>query len=31
MSAQSTRDLIVEEADALFYEGGFEATTLPQP
>lgn len=28
MPTQSTRDLIVEEADALFYESGFEATSF---
>lgn len=28
MPASSTRDLIVEKADALFYEGGFEATSF---
>ena len=28
MSVQSTRDLIVENADARFYEGGFEATSF---
>ena len=28
MSASSTRNLIVEKADALFYEGGFEATSF---
>jgi len=28
MPAQSTRDLIVDEADTLFYEGGFEATSF---
>lgn len=28
MPALSTRDLIVEKADALFYEGGFEATSF---
>lgn len=28
MPAPSTRDLIVEKADALFYEGGFEATSF---
>ncbi len=28
MPAQSTRDLIVEEADALFYERGFETTSF---
>ncbi|MBB4188936.1 AcrR family transcriptional regulator [Sinorhizobium terangae] len=28
MPAQSTRELIVEKADALFYESGFEATSF---
>lgn len=28
MTAVGTRDLIVEKADALFYEGGFEATSF---
>ncbi|CAN7660754.1 TetR/AcrR family transcriptional regulator [Pararhizobium sp. LjRoot255] len=28
MPAQSTRDLIVEKADALFYESGFEVTSF---
>jgi len=28
MPSSSTRDLIVEKADALFYEGGFEATSF---
>ncbi|BCH32060.1 TetR family transcriptional regulator [Mesorhizobium sp. L-8-10] len=28
MPAPSTRELIVEKADALFYEGGFEATSF---
>jgi AcrR family transcriptional regulator len=28
MPASSTRNLIVEKADALFYEGGFEATSF---
>lgn len=28
MTAPSTRDLIVEKADALFYEGGYEATSF---
>lgn len=28
MPAPSTRDLIVEKADVLFYEGGFEATSF---
>lgn len=28
MPALSTRDLIIEKADALFYEGGFEATSF---
>lgn len=28
MPASLTRDLIVEKADALFYEGGFEATSF---
>jgi TetR/AcrR family transcriptional regulator, transcriptional repressor for nem operon len=28
MPAQSTRDLIIEKADARFYEGGFEATSF---
>lgn len=28
MPAPSTRDLIIEKADALFYEGGFEATSF---
>ena len=28
MPTHSTRDLIVEKADALFYEGGFEATSF---
>jgi len=28
MHAQSTRDQIIEKADTLFYEGGFEATSF---
>ena len=28
MTTTSTRDLIVEQADALFYQGGFEATSF---
>lgn len=28
MPAVATRDLIIEKADALFYEGGFEATSF---
>ncbi len=28
MAVSSTRDLIVEKADSLFYEGGFEATSF---
>lgn len=28
MSAPATRDLVVEKADALFYEGGFEAESF---
>lgn len=30
MPPQSTRNLIVEEADALFYESGFEATSFAE-
>jgi len=30
MSASSTRELIVENADSLFYEGGFEATSFAE-
>ena len=30
MSVSSTRELIVEKADSLFYEGGFEATSFAE-
>lgn len=30
MPASSTRELIVEKADSLFYEGGYEATSFAQ-
>lgn len=30
MTAISTRDLIIEKADALFYEGGYEATSFAE-
>lgn len=30
MQASSTRELIVEKADSLFYEGGYEATSFAQ-
>jgi TetR/AcrR family transcriptional regulator, transcriptional repressor for nem operon len=30
MSASSTRELIIEKADSLFYEGGYEATSFAE-